>query len=134
MLEAMNWDPLHELVALQERSRQPIPPDAAWTPSVDMLETRDAFVIVVELPGARAEHLSITATQDGVVLSGERPAPAPPPQRFLRVERGYGRFSRAFNFAEPVDVNAIGAKFERGLLTITVPKAYPASEHRINIG
>jgi HSP20 family protein len=135
ILNVMDWDPLHELVALRDRSsRRPSQPDGAWTPNVDLLETEAAFVLVAELPGLKDGDLEITATSDGLVLAGQRRVLAPPAQRFLRMERGHGRFSRAFAFGEPIDVSGIKAHFDRGLLTITVPKAAPAPDRRITIG
>jgi HSP20 family protein len=120
----MNWDPLHELVALHERAtRRSAGEESAWAPSVDLLETGEAFLIVVELPGIAAGDFSITASANGLVLSGQRPATIPAPKRFLRMERGHGRFSRSFSFGEPIDPAAVKATFERGLLQVCVPKA-----------
>jgi HSP20 family protein len=131
----MNWDPLHELIALHDRStRRPAPPDGAWSPSADLLETDAAFLLVVELPGLRPSDFSITASADGLVIAGQRPMISPAPQRYLRMERGYGRFSRTIAFAEPIAAGEVQARFERGLLIVTVPKAGPATTRRIAIG
>lgn len=120
----MIWDPLHELVSLHDRvNRRHGQGDAAWTPPVDLLETHDAFVLVAELPGFKAADVTVTATAGTLILTGERPPVVPAPERFLRIERGSGRFSRSFTFGEDIDVEAITATFERGLLTIRVPKA-----------
>ncbi len=130
----MNWDTLHDLVALRERAtRRPSEPDAAWTPSVDLLETDTAFLLVVELPGLAADEFQVSAVADGLVLTGERRNTTPAAQRYLRLERGHGRFSRAFNFGQAVDASAIVATFERGLLMITVPKAAVPADRRITI-
>jgi HSP20 family protein len=128
------WDPLHELTVLHERAtRCPSPKDAGWTPQVDLLETAVEYQIVAELPGLAEGDFSIDATSDGLVLSGQRPAPNPPPDRYLRMERGQGRFVRAFSFGEPIDVGAIKASFDRGLLGITVPKLNAPVDRRIAI-
>lgn len=130
----MNWDTLHDLVALRERaSRRPSQPDAAWSPSVDLLETATAFLLVAELPGLASDDFRVSATHDGLILAGERRSTGPAPQRFLRLERGHGRFSRAFSFGQAIDANAIVATFERGLLTITVPKLDVPADRRIRI-
>lgn len=101
-------------------------------PLVDLLETDTAFLIVAELPGLGADDFSITATADRLVLSGARPAgPAAP--RFLRLERGHGRFSRSFAFASPIDVSGISARFESGLLQVTVPKASMGTDRRVEV-
>lgn len=130
----MIWDPLHELVTLHDRvSRRHGQGDASWVPPVDLLETSEAFVLVAELPGFKAADVTITATAGTLVLAGERPLLAPAPERFLRIERSSGRFSRSFAFGEDIDVEAITATFERGLLTIRVPKASATRHARIVI-
>jgi HSP20 family protein len=130
----MNWDSLHELVALRDRAtrRQPTA-DSAWTPSVDLLDTAAAFFIVVELPGIDAADFSINAAGNKVVIAGGRQPVDPPPLRYLRMERGYGRFSRVFSFDEPVNTGAITASFDRGLLTVTIPKGLATADRRITI-
>lgn len=133
-IRVMNWDTLHDLVALRERAtRRPSQPDAAWSPNVDLLETATAFLLVAELPGLGADDFRVSATGDGLVLTGQRRTSSPAPQRYLRLERGHGRFSRAFSFGQAIDANAIVASFERGLLTITIPKADVPSDRRITI-
>jgi HSP20 family protein len=130
----MNWDPLQEFVGLRDRALQRArQPDTAWTPSVDLLETESAFLFVIELPGLGAADFTINATSDGLSVTGQRPAVTPAPQRFFRMERGHGRFSRTFTFSEAVDANGIKATFERGLLNITVPKAASRADRRITV-
>ena len=50
-----------------------------------------------------------------------------PCEQYHRVERGHGRFSRAFTLPEPIDVDAITADLKDGLLTVTIPKAGDAA-------
>lgn len=130
----VNWDSIHDLMALRERrARRTTSPEAGWAPPVDLLETEVAFVLVVELPGLGPDDFAISATQDGLVLSGSRPAPVPVPERYLRLERGQGRFTRTFSFGQAINTDRINAGFDRGLLTITVPKATSRAERRIPI-
>jgi HSP20 family protein len=127
----MHWDPLHDLVVLRERStRRPSAPDGAWAPSVDLLETDAAFLLIVELPGLGEADFSIRAAGNTVTLTGRRPAVVPPPVRYLRMERGHGKFSRSFTFGSQVAVNEIKASFDRGLLQITVPKTSSAGDRQ----
>jgi HSP20 family protein len=135
MLATMKWDPLHELMSLHDRAaRRSSPPDGAWSPNVDLLETREAFLLRVELPGLAPDEFSITTTGDGILLTGHRRVISPPPVRYLRMERGHGRFSRAFSFGTPVDTSKVQASYAAGLLTVTVPKLHQSGEHRIVIG
>jgi HSP20 family protein len=127
----MNWDPLHQLATLHRRvDQRHIAGDASWTPAVDLLETHEAFILVAELPGFQADDVTIEATAGTLLLAGER---SPAPGRFLRIERGSGSFARRFEFGEDIVVDAITATFERGLLTIRVPKASASHHARIVI-
>jgi HSP20 family protein len=49
------------------------------------------------------------------------------------VERGHGRFSRAFALPEPIDVDAVTAELKNGLLTLTIPKAGGRGARRIAV-
>ena len=46
-----------------------------------------------------------------------------PCEQYHRVERGHGRFSRAFSLPEAIDVDAVTADLKDGILTVTIPKA-----------
>jgi HSP20 family protein len=119
----MHWDPFHDLLAFGQRTSQRPQRDAAWTPTVDLLETDAAFLIFVELSGLGPHDFAINTVGNELQLTGERPPVDPPPQRYLRMERGHGRFARTFTFGDPVKMSAVEAAFDRGLLRITVPKS-----------
>ena len=72
------------------------------------------------------------ATADGLTISGQRSAIEGSP-RYLRMERGQGRFTRTFVFGGPVVSRDIQASFEHGILSIRVTKSSPAQERRIAI-
>ena len=131
---AMPWDPIHDLVAIRDRSAQRAGSGGAWTPPVDVYELSAEYVVVAELPGFAAGDFAITATPTSLTLSGRRPAPALPSAQFLRLERGQGDFGRTFSFPEAIDVAAIRAVLESGLLTIHVPKTTAVQTRRIDIG
>jgi HSP20 family protein len=128
------WDPLRDLLALQEQLGQLVGSDApGWTPPVDLYETPDGFVLAAELPGLAREDIDIQAEENRIVVRGERPAGHVPCEQYHRVERGHGRFSRAFLLPEPIDVNAVSADLKNGLLTVTIPKAGGRGARRIEV-
>src|SRR3954464_11405789 len=97
------WDPLRDLLALHDQIGQLVGSDApGWTPPVDLYETANAFVLKAELPGLARGHVDIQTEESRVVVRGERTGQVPCEQ-FHRVERGHGRFSRAFMLPEPID-------------------------------
>jgi HSP20 family protein len=127
------WDPLRDLLALQEQIGQIVGTDApGWTPPVDLYETGGAFVLTAELPGLNRDDIEIHAEESRVVIRGER-AGQVPCEQYHRVERGHGRFSRAFLLPEPIDVEAVTADLKDGLLTITLPKAGGRGARRVDV-
>jgi HSP20 family protein len=128
------WDPLRDLLALHEQIGQLVGTDApGWTPPVDLYETSGAFVLTAELPGLRRDAIEIHAEESRIVLRGERPSASVPCEQYHRVERGHGRFSRAFLLPEPIDVEGVSADLKDGLLTVTIPKAGGRGTRRISV-
>ena len=127
------WDPLRDLLALQEQIGQIVGTDApGWTPPVDLYETGGAFVLTAELPGLTRSDIEIHAEESRVVIRGER-AGHIPCEQYHRVERGHGRFSRAFLLPEPIDVEAVTADLKDGLLTVTIPNAGGRGARRVDV-
>lgn len=127
------WDPLRDLLALQEQIGQLVGADApGWTPPVDLYETATDYVLTAEVPGLSREAVEIHAEENRISIRGERGGQAACEQ-YHRVERGHGRFSRAFSLPDPIDVDAIAAELKDGVLTVTMPKAHGRAR-RITVG
>src|SRR5437660_2425277 len=131
------WDPLRDLLALHEQIGQLVGTDApGWTPPVDLFETAAEFVLTAELPGLTRDQIDIHAEEHRISIRGERggePGRDVPCEQYHRVERGHGRFSRAFVLSEPIDVDAITADLKDGILTLTIPKAAARAARRVNV-
>ena len=128
----VRWDPLRDLLALQERMERLSGSEAAgWTPSVDVYETADAFVVTAELPGLARADIDIRFHDGHLTLQGTRRKADVPCERFHRVERGHGTFFRRFALPTTVDPEAISADLKDGVLTVIVPKAADDSPRRI---
>ena len=131
------WDPLRDLLALHEQLGQLVGTDApGWTPPVDLYETASEFVLTAELPGLARDQIEIHAEDGRIVIRGARSADGGreiPCEQYHRVERGHGRFSRAFSLPEPIDVDAVSADLKDGVLTVTIPKANDRGSRRINV-
>lgn len=123
----MSWDPARDLLVMQERLESLFGrATPGWVPPVDLLERADAYVLSVELPGLRREDIRIEGTEDGIVVSGQRPSATENLGRYHQLERGQGGFSRSFRFGQSIQVDAIAAELADGVLTVTIPKAQPA--------
>lgn len=131
------WDPLRDLLALHEQLGQLVGSDApGWTPPVDLYETSTEFVLTAELAGLTRNQIEIEAEDSRIVIRGERSGGAGrdiPCEQYHRIERGHGRFSRAFALPEPIDVDRIAADLKDGILTVTIPKAADRGSRRISV-
>jgi HSP20 family protein len=94
-----------------------------WTPLADVLETAQALIVLVELPGVAAEQVVVELAEGDLVVRGERTfALEEPDSAYHIVERARGAFARRFALPPGVDGEAVSAVLREGLLTITVPK------------
>ncbi len=105
------------------RAPEPLLDSDRFTPLADVYETADAFVFQVDLPGVREEDVEIHAEVDQLTIRGERRlAEAVRPDRFHRMERSYGHFSRSFALPAEVDPSRATAQFQNGLLRLEIRK------------
>jgi HSP20 family protein len=127
------WDPIRDLLAIQQRLDRFAPGPARWAPPIDVHETADDYVITAELPGLGQDDIHIQVTDGRLEISGERPEPGSPCEQYHRVERGHGSFSRTFQLPLPVDGDRITADLRDGVLTVICPKAAEGSARRIRV-
>lgn len=103
---------------------QPLP---VWTPAMDMYETTDALVVVLDLAGVDASRTEVHAEPHLLVVRGmrrERYASARPEEQrsYHTLEIPYGRFERSVRLPAGLDTAAARANYREGLLEITLPK------------
>ena len=128
------WDPFRDLLALHDQIGQLVGSDApGWTPPVDLFETTGGFILTAEIPGLAREEVEIHAEESRIIIRGERVCGQVPCEQYHRVERGHGRFSRAFMLPEPIDVDNVSADMKDGVLTVTIPKANGHGTRRIDV-
>lgn len=96
----------------------------SWSPTVDVLETDDVFLLYAEVPGVDREDVDLTVEGRRLELSGRR-RPLPPDRVFTRMERSYGPFRCAFELPSAVDADRIEAALDHGVLRVTLPKRTP---------
>lgn len=130
----VRWDPLQDLLATQQRIARLATGPSGWTPAVDVFETPDRYVVMVELPGLTQDDVQLQHHDGRLTISGTRRERESPCEQFHRIERGHGNFSRTFQLPMPIDGERITADLRDGVLTVTCPKASDASVRRIHIG
>jgi HSP20 family protein len=109
-------------------------PSAGVFPLTNVTEDSNSYYVRAELPGMKSEELDIQVTSDGISISGERKIPEEGNGvKYHRREREAGRFSRSINLPGDIDVSAVEASLENGILTILIPKAEIAKPRQITI-
>jgi HSP20 family protein len=95
----------------------------AFVPKVDIIENEKAYEISVAVPGISKDDFKVDLNDNLLTVSGERKFSKEKKENNLHVlETQYGNFSRSFSLPENVDAGKIDAKYNNGILEITVPK------------
>ena len=138
----VRWDPFRELTALQsEVSRlfsrvgaADVAERQSWTPSIDVIETDDAIKLKAELAGMDPANISIEVQDNVLTVSGERRFEEEVKEdKYYRIERRYGSFSRSIALPQTIDEDNIKATYESGVLEVSVPKAEIARPKKIAV-
>ncbi len=104
-------------------------------PDADVIETEDQIRVTVELPGMTVEDVDLSLENNVLTLSGEKKEERHDEGDTWHLsERRYGRFSRSFVLPRDVEHDKIEARFDNGVLTVTIPKSEKARRRRIQIG
>lgn len=107
---------------------------SAWVPPTDIFEDADGIKIAIELPGLRPEDVKLTIENDTLTIRGEkRQLAEEKTTKVHRYERSYGAFERSFTLPNTVDGEHVAARFEHGVLTVTLPKAERAKPKEIAV-
>ena len=103
---------------------------------VDIAETDHEIEITAELPGVSEKDVDVTLEDDVLRIRAEKKSEEEKGKKNWRVvERSYGAFERAIRVPAGIDPEQVNARFENGVLTVTLPKpasAKPAA-HKINV-
>ena len=134
------WDELfstrRELDRVLDRFMATTPASSVWAPAVDIRETGDEIRVMAELPGLSPEHVDVSIENNVLTITGEKRQDVEEGKdesNFHLLERRYGRFERSFTLPRTVDAEAISARFDNGVLTVTLPKAEAAKPRRVQI-
>lgn len=96
-------------------------PPGTWAPAFDLVETADAFLLSVDLPGVEPGDFDLTLSSRRLVLTGRRSPPGEG-SAFLQMERSHGTFWRAVDLPAEVVAEGLESVFVRGVLRLRVPK------------
>jgi HSP20 family protein len=112
-------------------------PDAApvRTPLLDVAETDTAYTLRFDMPGATREQLDVTVEGRRVTLATQAPAdtPAAEGERVLLRERTAPRYARTVVLPAEVDAASSQARFDNGVLTLSLTRRVPAGGRKISV-
>jgi HSP20 family protein len=103
-------------------------------PSVDVWQDSEAVFAELDLPGVNPADLDVTVTDGNVLtIQGERKTGEVEKEAWVRRERGHGKFARTVELPFPVDASKVEAKYEAGVLRVTLPKSEAAKPRKIAV-
>ncbi len=145
MTTLTRWDPFRELTNIHERMnrlfqdtlgshREEALSTTAFLPPTDVYEDENHITLKLEVPGVDEKDLDIRVENNNLIIKGERKLEKEEKEEnFRRLERQYGSFVRTFALPASVDGNNIEANYDKGVLSITMPKRTEAKPKQIQI-
>lgn len=105
-----------------------------WAPMADISETKDKLIVKAELPGLDPEDLKLSLSGDLLTIKGEKKKEKEEKdEHHYSLERYCGEFQRSFRLPVEVQADKVDAKFDKGVLTITMPKTAKTQKKEIKI-
>jgi HSP20 family protein len=131
------WDPFRDVKGMEEEFDRLVGrafSRNAWVPALDVRETDDRFELSLDLPGIDPDAVSVSFEDGMLTVSGKREfADENKGETWHRIERGFGTFARSVRLPRTADPDRIEATFDKGVLTIAVPKAEAAKARTIEV-
>jgi len=97
-------------------------PDHVWKPPLDIYETEDEVIVLVEIAGMKKQEIEVAMQGNVLIISGNRIEDVPYKVKLEQMEINYGKFQRIVKIFTPIERGKITATYENGLLRIRLPK------------
>ncbi len=104
-----------------------------FTPPADIYETKDALVLLLEMPGVERDSINITLDRRVLTITGQCNPGVPEGYSLSHAEYREGDYERAFTLSEEIDSERIEATLKNGVLKVTLPKVKPAPARTITV-
>ena len=99
--------------------------------AIDLVDEEDQFVVTIDVPGFERDDIDLRVADQTLWIDCERSAAEEEKgETYLRRERRHASMRRSVRLPAPVKPDEVTAKLKNGILTVTVPKAEPASESK----
>ena len=146
-MNLQTWNPFQEFENLLERYSKGAGGNMAkqfntdlsfadWTPSVDIEEAEDKYLIKADLPGVARDDIEVKLENGVLSIRGEKRTEKTSDEeggKRHRTERFHGTFARSFTLPDAVRADAIDASYRDGVLSLTIPKAEEVKPKSIDI-
>ncbi len=129
---AARWDPFAEMARMQQQmermfdqslAARPLPAAGAYNLSTDVKDTKDRYVINMDLPGMDKNNINVEVKNNTLLVSGERKKQDEEKgTNFYKQERSFGYFSQSLPLPDDANVEAINVQYDKGVLKIEIPK------------
>ena len=142
----VRWDPVRELVVMQDRLNRFFDDfgrrtdeegmdGGDWIPAVDIYQSdANEVVLKAELPGLEREDIDVKVENNTLTIKGERRQDVEvKKEHFHRVERSYGAFSRSFSLPSTIDSGKVRAEYRDGVLTVSLPLREESKPRQIQV-
>ena len=139
------WDPVGELDRIRREIDDMFDPasrrffsdglfDREFSPALDVVENKDAFLVSVDLPGIDKKDLELSVADNVLTIKGEkRDSREQKEGKVFRKESWEGSFQRTLSLPHGVDAEKIDAKMHDGVLAISLPKREEAKPKQIAV-
>ena len=124
----------HEVAIRREHDTRSTEPVSQYrVPVADVFETSDTFVLMLDLPGASRDSISLTLDKGEMRVKADVKHQHVEEGTLLINEMCGAGFFRAFSIGEGIDTSAVEARFEQGVLTVTLNKSEDIKPREIRI-
>jgi HSP20 family protein len=105
-----------------------------WSPSLDLVETKDSLVAELEVPGINPDDINISVNPDLLTVTGEKTQRREEQEKNYHImERAHGRFSRPIPLPTAVNPDQVEARYTDGILRITMEKSQASKSKKIEV-
>ncbi len=124
----------NRLIEQMDRLFGPAGFDAPSYPPLNVWEDQDSYFVESELPGLKLDHIRVSVAEGNqLTIAGERAPSGPARAAWIKQECGHGTFARAITLPAAVDADKVEARYDAGVLTLTLPKSAAAKPRRIAV-
>jgi HSP20 family protein len=126
----VRFDPFREIDRMAEEFFRPA---RAWQMPMDAYRRDDTFVVHFDVPGVDPNTIDLTVEQNTLTVTAQRAWPRAEGDEVVVTERPQGAFSRQLLLGESLDTDRIAARYDQGVLTVTIPVAEQSKPRKVAI-